>query len=201
MSFRFYTNAISRASRNFAAGLFIVGLLLIGFGFLVYILWDLFAILASIVFFVVEFMNRSLSGWQSGDVLAEILADGTDMAGWRKCCFDSCLCKTPWRAGHLAQHLHNELPKECIDSNTLAMCGKSVGSGLERFTVRSLESVFSINCEPGTVNRFSEMLYFAKVLLLTWYRTSQNSRKSMSWPVELTGPGRRRCAISSGQEG
>jgi hypothetical protein len=52
MSFRFYTNAISQASRNFAAGLFIVGLLLIGFGFLVYILRDLFAVLASIVFFV-----------------------------------------------------------------------------------------------------------------------------------------------------
>ena len=51
MSFRFYTNAVSQASRNFAAGLFIVGLLLIGFGFLVYILRDLFAILASIVFF------------------------------------------------------------------------------------------------------------------------------------------------------
>jgi hypothetical protein len=52
MSFRFYTNVISQASRNFAAGLFITGLLLIGFGFLVYILRDLFAILASIVFFV-----------------------------------------------------------------------------------------------------------------------------------------------------
>ena len=52
MSFRFYTNVISQASRNIAAGLFIVGLLLIGFGFLVYILRDLFAILASIVFFV-----------------------------------------------------------------------------------------------------------------------------------------------------
>jgi hypothetical protein len=52
MSFRFYTNAISQASRNFAAGLFITGLLLIGFGFLVYILRDLFAVLASIVFFV-----------------------------------------------------------------------------------------------------------------------------------------------------
>ena len=52
MSFRFYTNTISQASRNFAAGLFIVGLLLIGFGFLVYILRDLFAVLASIVFFV-----------------------------------------------------------------------------------------------------------------------------------------------------
>ena len=52
MSFRFYTNVISRASRNFAAGLFITGLLLIGFGFLVYILRDLFAVLAAIVFFV-----------------------------------------------------------------------------------------------------------------------------------------------------
>jgi hypothetical protein len=53
MSFRFYTNVISQASRNFAAGLFIVGLLLIGFGFLVYVLRDLFAVLAAIVFFVV----------------------------------------------------------------------------------------------------------------------------------------------------
>ena len=52
MSFRFYTNVISQASRNFAAGLFITGLLLIGFGFLVYVLRDLFAVLASIVFFV-----------------------------------------------------------------------------------------------------------------------------------------------------
>ena len=52
MSFRFYSNVISQASRNFAAGLFIVGLLLIGFGFLVYILRDLFAILVSIVFFM-----------------------------------------------------------------------------------------------------------------------------------------------------
>jgi len=52
MSFRFYSNIISQASRNFAAGLFITGLLLIGFGFLVYVLRDLFAILASIVFFV-----------------------------------------------------------------------------------------------------------------------------------------------------
>lgn len=52
MSFRFYSNIISQASRNFAAGLFITGLLLIGFGFLVYILRDLFAVLASIVFFV-----------------------------------------------------------------------------------------------------------------------------------------------------
>ena len=52
MSFRFYTNAISQASRNFAAGLFITGLLLIGFGFLIYILRDLFAVLFAIVFCV-----------------------------------------------------------------------------------------------------------------------------------------------------
>ena len=50
MSFRFYSNAVSQASRNFAAGLFIVGLLLIGFGFLVYILRELFAILFAVVF-------------------------------------------------------------------------------------------------------------------------------------------------------
>jgi len=52
MSFRFYSNVISQASRNFAAGLFVVGLLLVGFGFLVYILRELFAVLAAIVFFV-----------------------------------------------------------------------------------------------------------------------------------------------------
>ncbi|MCP4609366.1 MAG: hypothetical protein GY845_11700 [Planctomycetes bacterium] len=52
MSFRFYNNVISQASRNFAAGLFITGLLLIGFGFLIYILRDLFAILFAIIFCV-----------------------------------------------------------------------------------------------------------------------------------------------------
>jgi hypothetical protein len=50
MSFRFYTNAISRASKNVAAGIFITGLLLIGFGFLIYVLKDIFAIFAAIVF-------------------------------------------------------------------------------------------------------------------------------------------------------
>jgi len=52
MGFRFYTNAICQASRKAAAGIFIVGLLLIGFGYLVYILRDLFAILAAIVFVI-----------------------------------------------------------------------------------------------------------------------------------------------------
>ncbi len=52
MSFRFYTNAISQASKSIAAGIFITGLLLIGFGFLIYILKEIFAILAAIVFCV-----------------------------------------------------------------------------------------------------------------------------------------------------
>lgn len=52
MSFRFYTNAISQASKSVAAGIFITGLLLIGFGFLIYILKEIFAILAAIVFCV-----------------------------------------------------------------------------------------------------------------------------------------------------
>ncbi len=52
MSFRFYTNAVSRASRAFAAGTFIIGLLLIGFGVLILALPDLFAFLAATVFFL-----------------------------------------------------------------------------------------------------------------------------------------------------
>ena len=52
MSFRFYANAVSRASKSIAAGIFITGLLLIGFGFLIYVLKEIFAILAAIVFSV-----------------------------------------------------------------------------------------------------------------------------------------------------
>lgn len=55
MSFRFYTNAISRASRKLAAGIFVAGLLLIGFGLLVYVLRELFAILAAVIFFAAGF--------------------------------------------------------------------------------------------------------------------------------------------------
>ncbi|HUW18137.1 MAG TPA: hypothetical protein VMW16_02430 [Sedimentisphaerales bacterium] len=51
MSFSFYTNAISQASKKVAAGIFVTGLLLIGFGLLVYVLRDLFAMLAAIIFF------------------------------------------------------------------------------------------------------------------------------------------------------
>ena len=52
MSFRFYTNAISQASRAVATGVFITGLILIGFGFMIYLLPKFFATLAAIVFFV-----------------------------------------------------------------------------------------------------------------------------------------------------
>ncbi len=50
MSFRFYTNLISRASRNLAGGIFVAGMLLIGFGFLIWVLRELFAILFAILF-------------------------------------------------------------------------------------------------------------------------------------------------------
>ena len=52
MSFRFYTNAISQASRSIAAGMFIIGLMLVGFGFMIYLLPRFFATLAAVVFFV-----------------------------------------------------------------------------------------------------------------------------------------------------
>jgi hypothetical protein len=52
MSLRFYTDIISQASRTAAAVTFIAGLVLIGFGFMIYLLPRLFATLAAIVFFV-----------------------------------------------------------------------------------------------------------------------------------------------------
>lgn len=51
MSFRFYSNMLSQASRRLAAGIFILGILLIGFGFLIYLLPKLFATLAALFFF------------------------------------------------------------------------------------------------------------------------------------------------------
>lgn len=50
MSFGFYRSVVSQASRNFAGGLFVTSLLLIGFGFLVFVLRDLFALLAAALF-------------------------------------------------------------------------------------------------------------------------------------------------------
>ena len=52
MSFRFYTNAISQVSRKVAAGIFTIGLLLIGFGVVILALPRIFAYLAAAVFFI-----------------------------------------------------------------------------------------------------------------------------------------------------
>ena len=53
MSFRFYTNLISQASRSFASGVFVVGLVLIGFGVVILALPEIFAFLAAAIFFFV----------------------------------------------------------------------------------------------------------------------------------------------------
>ena len=52
MSFRFWTNAVCQASRGIAAGIFIVGLVLIGFGVIILALPEIFAFLAAVVFFI-----------------------------------------------------------------------------------------------------------------------------------------------------
>ena len=52
MSLRFFTSAISQASKRVASGIFIVGLLLIGFGILILALPELFAMLAALIFFI-----------------------------------------------------------------------------------------------------------------------------------------------------
>ena len=52
MSFRFYKNAVTEASRGFATGIFTVGLLLIGFGVIIIALPEVFAFLAAMVFFI-----------------------------------------------------------------------------------------------------------------------------------------------------
>ena len=51
MSFRFYTNVMSRASRIAVAWLFTTGLGLAGLGVLIYLLPRLFATLAAVIFF------------------------------------------------------------------------------------------------------------------------------------------------------
>jgi len=53
MSFRFYTNLLSQTSKSIASGIFTVGLLLIGFGILIYVFPAVFATLAAILFFIV----------------------------------------------------------------------------------------------------------------------------------------------------
>ena len=52
MVFRFYSEQLSKATRGLASLIFIIGMMLIGFGVLIYALPKLFAILAAMVFFV-----------------------------------------------------------------------------------------------------------------------------------------------------
>ena len=51
MPFQFYSNVISQASRKIASGIFTTGLMLIGFGLLIYLYPKFFATLAAMVFF------------------------------------------------------------------------------------------------------------------------------------------------------
>jgi hypothetical protein len=50
--FRFYTNAVSQASRKVTSGIFIIGLVLIGFGVVILALPEIFAFLAAVIFFI-----------------------------------------------------------------------------------------------------------------------------------------------------
>ena len=73
MSFRFYTNIISQVSRRLAAGIFLLGLGLIGFGFLIYLLRDLFAMLFAILF--------CIAGIGCGGIAIKILWSSWKMGG------------------------------------------------------------------------------------------------------------------------
>ena len=53
MPFQFYSNIISQTSRKIASGIFTTGLMLIGFGVLIYLYPKFFATLAAMVFFAV----------------------------------------------------------------------------------------------------------------------------------------------------
>ena len=50
MTFKFYSNPFSQITKGFSKGLFVVGLLLIGFGTLVWILKEVFALIAAAIF-------------------------------------------------------------------------------------------------------------------------------------------------------
>ncbi|MCP4454080.1 MAG: hypothetical protein GY809_21685 [Planctomycetes bacterium] len=52
MPFRFYSSAVSQATRGIAYGIFVVGLLLVGFGMLILKMPELFALLAAGIFFL-----------------------------------------------------------------------------------------------------------------------------------------------------
>ena len=52
MFFRYYTDAISRATRSLAKAIFVIGLLLVGFGALILALPDFFAALVAGIFVI-----------------------------------------------------------------------------------------------------------------------------------------------------
>lgn len=52
MSFQFYSNIISQASKRVAGGIFAAGLALIGFGVLIYLFPALFATIVAVIFFI-----------------------------------------------------------------------------------------------------------------------------------------------------
>ena len=53
MFFNFYSNSFNQLSKGYAKGLFVVGLLLIGFGTLVWILKEVLAVIAAAIFIIV----------------------------------------------------------------------------------------------------------------------------------------------------
>ncbi len=52
MAFRFYSNAVSRATRGIATSILVVGLLLVGFGMLILAMPEVFAFIAACIFFI-----------------------------------------------------------------------------------------------------------------------------------------------------
>lgn len=55
MVFRYYSNAVSQATKGIATSILIVGLLLVGFGMLILAMPEVFAFLAAAVFFIAGF--------------------------------------------------------------------------------------------------------------------------------------------------
>ncbi|MHC4271554.1 MAG: hypothetical protein ACYST2_04500 [Planctomycetota bacterium] len=53
MFYKSYTNAVSQASKTASAWFVVVGLMLIGFGMLVWVLKEIFALLAAALFFMI----------------------------------------------------------------------------------------------------------------------------------------------------
>lgn len=53
MLFNFYSNSFSGISKSFARGLFVTGLLIFGFGILVWVFKEVLAIIAAAIFMVV----------------------------------------------------------------------------------------------------------------------------------------------------